>query len=693
MSSVRDSIESAYGDERHKGCADALLAIRDSLASRLVQADNDAAPTGEGNFIAAQAADRIDMLVAFMRGQRELGQLYVGTRIFELSRVQVDAETNRRRLAASLDTECGLISEALAASGPEFAETFLSCVASVTAGITDEPKTHVHTLFVGDCLHSEIGSFLAAPMAAASIGFDSMPVNARTPRLLHSVLEAMPNTPRDVVFFSPFSHERLPEIGALLDPKKAFRSHSETRTILDSIVQQTKQMLDYLSDRFECPIYIHNASLTQRAPNALRLTAQELLTARTRGFARQFLNEWLAEYIKTRNANTHPHLILLDEDALAVAGNRRKTGLALHDSPFQHAVRLSQRLADAYRERLSVIASLKGRKLVVCDLDHTLWHGVIGEGAVQHAFDRQRPLKALREHGGIVLSIASKNDPRNVHFDGGLLALDDFVAAQINWGSKAQSIERIRDSLNLQTKHMVFLDDRPDERLRVSEAFPEILVMDATQDATWRAISLWAELTHGTSEVDRTQMYRDREARAEFTGEDEGLPEPDEAILKGLDLRIDLRIATSSDLSRLTELTNRTNQWNLSGTRTTLQEVEQRHNDPDHLLVLASVRDRFGDMGTVAAAIVDTSAPCAEIRSFVMSCRVFGYGIETAVLSKVTSLIHDKTLAGYFIETNVNHIAKAMYQAHGFEPDAADPTRFVRSGKPQIEVPDWLVQA
>jgi predicted enzyme involved in methoxymalonyl-ACP biosynthesis len=96
------------------------------------------------------------------------------------------------------------------------------------------------------------------------------------------------------------------------------------------------------------------------------------------------------------------------------------------------------------------------RKLVVCDLDNTLWRGVIGEGAVQHHADRQHTLKALRQRG-VVLSVASKNDPKNVHFRGAVLSEDDFVDSQINWdmnehealGLQIQDLGRARDGLGL----------------------------------------------------------------------------------------------------------------------------------------------------------------------------------------------------------------------------------------------------
>ncbi len=128
---------------------------------------------------------------------------------------------------------------------------------------------------------------------------------------------------------------------------------------------------------------------------------------------------------------------------------------------------------ELYFEIAFAHAFLKSKKLIVCDLDNTVWDGVIGEGAVRHFSDRQATLKELRRRG-VLLAINSKNDPKNVHWTGSELQASDFVATQINWQTKAANMERIRDELNLKTKDFIFIDDRPDERELMRAKFPEI---------------------------------------------------------------------------------------------------------------------------------------------------------------------------------------------------------------------------
>ena len=127
------------------------------------------------------------------------------------------------------------------------------------------------------------------------------------------------------------------------------------------------------------------------------------------------------------NANSFQHVFIVDEDALASRVGRAASGRFIYSSEWQHATVLSEKLSELYQDRIAAVANLVGKKLVICDLDNTLWDGVIGEGDVSHFLERQKPLKALKDFGGVVLSIASKNDPANVHFRNSLLTSEDFV--------------------------------------------------------------------------------------------------------------------------------------------------------------------------------------------------------------------------------------------------------------------------
>jgi FkbH-like protein len=403
----------------------------------------------------------------------------------------------------------------------------------------------------------------------------------------------------------------------------------------------------------------------------MRALVRNGLNSFRRAKARERLNAWLSGFIATSDVSGPRQLHLIDEAAI-VRRLGSAAGRYLYQSDFQHATRLSLELASDYARRIEMLATLKGRKLVVCDLDNTLWDGVIGEGAVSHFVNRQHVLRRLKERSGVVLTIASKNDPGNVHFEGGVLALDDFVAPQINWGRKVDAVAKLRQQLNLQYRHMVFLDDRPDERAFVAEAYPEIQVIDASDPESWDRIGLWADISEGSSDLERTQLYREQLQRDALVGDDR-ISNLEPNLIAELELEIAVRDATRADLKRFVELINRTNQWNLTGARTSMANVQRQASDPGSLLLLASARDKFGDMGGVCAAAVSIAGDQATIDAFVLSCRVFGYGVETAMIETIYEKVAErgaKKLCGRFVATTQNQMARDMYADHGFTPEA-----------------------
>ena len=508
------------------------------------------------------------------------------------------------------------------------------------------------------------------PLLSEGISIDTSPINARDAGQLRKVLDSFGEKKYDVIFFSPFSHARLPELEALLDGSRGLSSGKEIDELLDAVIVKTKSLIDMIADRFECPIYIHNASKTRRAGSVLKAFAGGLICQRPRARAKNRLNRWLYDALAAKNDATFRHLFVLDEARIARSARGYRAGLYLHSSQFQHATVLSQALAVEYQVRIATVARLLGRKLIVCDLDNTIWDGVIGDGPVSHFLDRQRVLKRLKDEGGVVLSIASKNDPTNVHFTNGLLTEVDFVAPQISWNAKSKAISVIKKQLNLQTKHMVFLDDPPDERAMVQEAHPEMLVLDPTDVVVWERLGLWADLVAGSSDLDRTLLYqqqleRDRLAKSS----EEASTGPDVEALTKLGLTIKVREASKNDLKRVVELINRTNQWNMCGSRTTFEQVRSWHESDDAVVLLGGAADRFGDMGTVCIAVLTVDADAAQIPVFVLSCRVFGYGVETAVFRDISRrcLARKRNrLLGKYRETQQNHPGRDMYADHGF---------------------------
>ncbi len=659
-------------DAHLSACVPALRSHREALAREVLRGadaprlNRFAEPDG---VLAQRVEEGLDLLTRFLEGDRAAGDLFIGTRLFELDDPSLSREENLTRRAVVVEDERKVLQGFVTREvSVEAGARFAAAHRALTAPLTTRQDKHVRTLFIGDCLMMEILSFLVGPLAEAGISVDPFPINEWSVDELRRVLSRFANTRYDMVFFSPFSHTRVPELDALLRPELSLRSARALDALVDGIIEATRVQLDFLAQTFECPIYVHDASLLPRGGNMAKVMGRALLTLRARARARARLNAWLSPYIAERNARTHRHLFLLGETGAMTPLARAKLGRYLHASQFQHATALSHRLAGEHLVRIKSMARLGGKKLVICDLDNTLWDGVIGEGAVRHFDDRQTILQRLKKDCGVVLSIASKNEPSNVRFGGSVLQMGDFVAPQISWGPKTEAIHTIKKQLNLQVKHMVFLDDRPDERALAQAEHPELTVLDPTDPETWAMMAHWAEVTHGSSDVDRTQMYQEQVARDAFT-EEQGRHDRT-AALKGLGLVITLREAGSGDLKRVAELINRTNQWNMAGSRTTLEQVKAWHASKDAFIVIGSSADRFGDMGATCVAVVTHGGGTAEIAAFVLSCRVFGHGVETAALDAIARRVFARagasTLVGRYVATNQNGPGKNMYADHGF---------------------------
>ncbi|MDP9045242.1 MAG: HAD-IIIC family phosphatase [Pseudomonadota bacterium] len=662
-----------------------IRAKRDALISALVSGR----PGGRVNrfnepdeVFKMRIGESIDLLAGLLEGRPHYDSLYLGQRLFELHRADCDRSANLSASRSSVLHDKEILKSHISAD-------FESIYDEATTPLCADAPTHVRTLFIGDCLMVEVMSFLVGPLLSEGVSIDAFPISPRSATQLHNFLSERKTTDYDVVFISPFSHAPLPEIEALTNPRRAWRNHREVTGLTDSIIKQVGPLLELLVNRFECPIFIHNASLTPRSTNLAKAVAASVALSRPLTRARKSINGWLSKFVAQKNEATFPHIHLIDEASIAHALKLR-AGRLLYNSPFQHATALSQALAAEYQARIWTIASLLGRKLVVCDLDNTLWNGVIGEGPVVHYSERQASLLRLKKDCGIVLSIASKNDPANVHFQGGTLSMEDFVAPQISWGAKAVAISTIAQKLNLQTRHMVFLDDRPDERALVAEMHPKMLVLDPCEPETWKRIDAWAALTEGSSDLDRTTLYKQQLTRdALVATPDDAVAVRDASALVELKLVFTLGSAKKSELKRIAELINRTNQWNMCGTRTTFEQLRQWHTSADAVVMVGSAGDKFGEMGIVCVAVLVVTGDKASIPVFVLSCRVFGYGMETAMLRELqrrAESLGANTLVGKFTATAQNNAGRGMYATHGFVPDGE---HFVRACNDPIPELDW----
>lgn len=339
-------------------------------------------------------------------------------------------------------------------------------------------------------------------------------------------------------------------------------------------------------------------------------------------------------------------------------------------------------------EIMRFVHPLTGRvaKALVVDLDNTLWQGVIGEdgmdGIRMGAELPGAPFRALQEailslrERGILLAVCSKNNPADAlevlekHPDM-LLRPRHLSALRINWKDKATNLREIAEQLNIGVDSLAFLDDHHVEREWVRARLPEVWVVECPDDPMKRPEALlgspvFERVAVSSEDRRRPRFYAEERSRKESEQEAASLEE----FYQSLEMRVEPVAPGPLNIARLAQLTQKTNQFNLTTRRHSEQEI-QRMLDHSKTRVLAiRVSDRFGDSGIVGVAILVLEGNACEIETFLMSCRVIGRGVETALLSHVTEEAEREGathLRGWFRPTRKNRPARDFYRDHGFD--------------------------
>lgn len=545
----------------------------------------------------------------------------------------------------------------------EDAERFEEIVAAADSALSVREGKTVRVLVIGDCLLWDVA--LQLQILAASQGVVVEPV-IRAERVGADLRRALANYAPDqfdLVFYSPYSFAFSAEYESVTSPRNLLRWPAGARASLQDSLQDVQKTIALLARHFSCPVHVHCVSGLRQFSNGWRGWLVAVATAPQRAWASSVLNAALDAFIDALNAGLERPVLRLDEAEPLRQSGAFELGKVAFDAGELHPTRLAEELArTGYMRAVLVAARLSARKLIVCDLDNTLWQGVIGDGAVRHHTDRQQTLKRLKA-AGVVLAISSKNDPANVRWDGAVLSAQDFVTAEINWNPKAPNIRRMAEVLNLGHDSFIFLDDRPDEREMVSNALPGLMALDPNRDDTWALLGLWADMARASAVADRTVLYQERAERQRYLDATaSGADDIAEAFGK-LGLRLSLRHPGPSEMGRVVELINRTNQFNTTGARTTMAEMTA--SQPERRIAIAEAGDKFGEMGIVGVMVVEVG-PTPVISHFVLSCRVFGFGIEDAMLNSLRRAVLLAPLSAPLVETAVNGPCRDVYARHGF---------------------------
>lgn len=347
------------------------------------------------------------------------------------------------------------------------------------------------------------------------------------------------------------------------------------------------------------------------------------------------------------------------------------------------------------------------KKCIVLDLDNTLWGGIVGEDGFNGIklgptapgsayIEFQRSILALNQRG-IILAINSKNNEdealevlrKHPHM---ILHEENFASIRINWSDKVSNMKEIAEELNIGLDSMAFFDDDPVNREYMTLNLPEVLTVNLPSDPalytpTLYDINDFNVLKITDEDIKRKDMYLQEKKRKDFEKDATNL----EDFLKQLDIKLKIKKADQFTIPRISQLTLKTNQFNLTTKRYQEEEIRQFSQDGNVLVGCAQVEDKFGDNGITGVFIVKKENPKEwMLDTFLLSCRVMGREVEKGMLSYIINKASENKiehLKAQYVPTKKNKPVESFLPDCGFQKEG---DYWIYSIKSSFKVPDYL---
>lgn len=332
----------------------------------------------------------------------------------------------------------------------------------------------------------------------------------------------------------------------------------------------------------------------------------------------------------------------------------------------------------------------KNKKAFVLDLDNTLWGGVVGDDGVENlALGQEVPMgqvytefqEYLKAHKdlGVLLNVNSKNDYDNaiagLNHPDGVLKPDDFIVIKANWDNKDRNIADMANELNIMPDSMVFVDDNPAERTIVESNVPGVAVPPIESPEKYIRIldrSGFFEVTgFSADDAKRNEMYKENAKRAQLLSSYDNY----EDYLKSLEMVGTIKPFEPVYMARIAQLTNKSNQFNLTTKRLSQADIEAIAGDSNYITLYGKLEDKFGDNGVVSVVIGKIDTDILHMELWLMSCRVLKRDMEYAMMDTLVAraLEHGiTTIKGYYYPTAKNGMVKNFYAGMGFEKETED---------------------
>lgn len=442
------------------------------------------------------------------------------------------------------------------------------------------------------------------------------------------------------------------------------------------------QMWERLSDKFHCPIIQNNFDM----PNYRLLGNRDIWDYRGRSNYISRLNQLFYGY-----AQEHDNLFINDLNYISQDFGISEWNNSLYWHMYKYAMCMDAipYVAKSVADIIKAIYG-KNKKVLVLDLDNTIWGGIVGDDGVEGiAIGPEVPMgeayaefqaycKALKDIG-IVLAVNSKNEIANaiagLNHPDGILKPDDFVDIKANWHTKDKNIRDIAAELNLGLDSLVFVDDNPAERELVSVQLPEVSVpaMDRVENyiRTLDHSGYFEAACLSKEDLNKTKMYH---AKAEASKAIAAFDDYED-YLNSLDMKAIIYDFKPLYVQRVAQLTNKSNQFNLTTLRCAEEDIVAMQESENYICLCGRLVDKFADHGIVSIVAGEIVADELHVRLWLMSCRVLKRELENTMMNVLAKHAQSKGLnkiVGYYYPTAKNHMVKDFYRSMGYEKISED---------------------
>ncbi len=402
-----------------------------------------------------------------------------------------------------------------------------------------------------------------------------------------------------------------------------------------------------------------------------------------------FINNLNAKFYEY--ANTHSNFFINDINYLSSCYGLDKWSNQLYWHMYKYALELPAIPYLAFNIA-NIIKSIygKNKKALVLDLDNTLWGGVVGDDGVDNlAIGPEVPSGQVyseiqtyikeQQKLGIILNINSKNEYENalagLNHPDSILKPEDFIIIKANWNPKNANMNDIAKELNLGPDSFVFVDDNPAERHIVASTFPNMGIPEIDVPENYIRIidhNGYFEMTNFAQEdLKKNELYQDNAKRSQMMATFENY----EDYLKSLKMKAEIKSFKPIYLERIAQLSNKSNQFNLTTKRYSLADIEKVANSEDYIKIYGKLTDIFGDNGLISVVIGHIKGSELHLDLWIMSCRVLKRDMELAMLDELVAKAQEEKIRkiyGYYYPTLKNKMVEDFYEKQGFKLESKD---------------------